>query len=137
MPCAPSAVIAFAKASSAARRVASFLLITIAATRAPPALSGSAAGFRHVELNAVAAQPPTAPVATMAATTARKPPIAYLPGSATLTKNSVPRTPMMLVGVRTRIASGDCLTMRPETTPSVPRFRLASKRPACVVLSKL
>src|SRR5262245_44198997 len=42
---------------------------------------------------------------------------------------------MIELGVRTRIASGDCLTILPEMTASVPFFRLASNWPACVVLS--
>ena len=58
------------------------------------------------------------------------------PGSATLTTNSVPRTPRMLEGVRSRIAPGDCLTIFPEITASEPRWSEASNRPACVVLSK-
>ena len=38
-------------------------------------------------------------------------------------------------GVRTLIASGDCLTILPETTASVPFFSEASKCPLCVVES--
>src|SRR3954465_12741967 len=49
--------------------------------------------------------------------------------------NSVPRTPMIELGVRTRIASGDCFTILPEMTASVPFLSEASNWPACVVLS--
>src|SRR6185312_5701791 len=50
-----------------------------------------------------------------------------------LTTNSVPRTPSTASGVRTVIASGDALAMRPETTASVPWPSEASKRPLRVV----
>src|SRR5712691_3926650 len=60
---------------------------------------------------------------------------AQLPGSVTFTTNSVPRTPMIDDGVRTLIASGDCLTILPEMTASVPFFSEASKCPLCVVES--
>ena len=58
-----------------------------------------------------------------------------LPPPSARTTNSVPRTPMMELGVCTRIASGDCLTILPETTASVPFLSEASNWPACVVLS--
>ena len=38
--------------------------------------------------------------------------------------------------MRTRIASGDCFTILPEMTASVPFFSDASNWPACVVVSK-
>jgi hypothetical protein len=60
----------------------------------------------------------------------------YRAGSSTLTANSVPRTPMIAEGVRTRIASGERFTIRPETTASVPRLSEASNCPSWVVLSK-
>jgi len=44
---------------------------------------------------------------------------------------------MMLDGVCTRIDSGERLTIRPETTASVPRLSEASNWPSWVVLSKL
>src|SRR5207248_10445770 len=55
-------------------------------------------------------------------------------GSSTCTTNSVPRTPMIAVGVCTRIASGDCLTILPETTASVPLESVLSNSPAFVVV---
>ncbi len=43
---------------------------------------------------------------------------------------------MIELGVRTRIASGDCFTILPEMTASVPFFSDASNWPAWVVVSK-
>ena len=57
-------------------------------------------------------------------------------GSSTLTMNSVPRTPMIAAGVLMRMASGDCLTILPETTARVPFFRRVSNSPWWVVVSK-
>src|SRR3954471_16956621 len=62
--------------------------------------------------------------------------IAPIAQSLTLTTNSVPRTPMMLDGVRMRIDSGDCFTILPETTASEPLLSEASNSPAWVVVSK-
>src|SRR5258706_8246306 len=56
-------------------------------------------------------------------------------GSSTFTMNSVPRTPMIAAGVLIRMASGDCLTILPETTASVPFLRRVSNSPWWVVLS--
>jgi hypothetical protein len=50
------------------------------------------------------------------------------PGKAPTT-NSVPRTPRIIEGVRTFIASGDCLASLPDTAESVPRRSELSKRP--------
>src|SRR5262249_14647595 len=52
------------------------------------------------------------------------------------TRNSVPRTPRIAAGVRTFIASGDCLASLPETTASVPCFSELSNAPWWVVVSK-
>ena len=45
------------------------------------------------------------------------------------TRNSVPRTPRIAAGVRTFIASGDCLASLPETTASVPCLSELSNAP--------
>src|SRR5258706_2055187 len=53
------------------------------------------------------------------------------------TTNSVPRTPSMVDGVVTVIASGERLASLPDITDSVPRFSVVSKLPSCVVELKL
>src|SRR5947207_11375652 len=57
-------------------------------------------------------------------------------GPAVRTTNSVPRTPRTAAGVRTFIASGDCLAILPDTAASVPRLSDVSNAPLCVVGSK-
>ena len=51
------------------------------------------------------------------------------PGAPALTRKSVPRAPRIAAGVFTRMASGDCFAILPETTASVPFFRDVSKAP--------
>ena len=74
-----------------------------------------------------APQMPRRPRALARAAPASQPP--------TSTTNSVPRTPRTDAGVRTFIASGDCLAILPETTASEPFESVASNRPWCVVVS--
>lgn len=57
--------------------------------------------------------------------------------AAASTTNSVPRTPMIVAGARTFIASWACFAISPETTASLPRFSEVSKLPSWVVELKL
>ena len=55
-------------------------------------------------------------------------------GSA-LTTNSVPRTPRMVAGVRTVIASGDCLASLPDTTTYQGKFDATLRQGTLAVVS--